>query len=301
MYKPHLRQNLEQSISQIKSNLTTLSLTRQGAQSELTDLIRARTELECTIADLRFAAERTGGRRSELEMELGNVQAQIVTKEAALAALLPEWEAHRAHEIEEKRRLDEAKARLDALYAKRGRLNRFRTRAERDTFLRREIASIEVYRGAQSAALEGLRAELEAAKGALLEIDERTEAVQERVEDGRRRAKELGEQVSRLKDEHADLSERRKELWREDAKLDNLVTHAADELRASERTLASMMDKVSPQSARWIRAHRVDTRTRAVDFVLWIESRRGIIWTVYMVLCIAFSKSQTTNSTLQSS
>ncbi|KAI0930349.1 hypothetical protein AcW1_009066 [Taiwanofungus camphoratus] len=236
-------QNLEQSISQIKSNLTTLSLTRQGAQSELTDLIRARTELECTIADLRFAAERTGGRRSELEMELGNVQAQIVTKEAALAALLPEWEAHRAHEIEEKRRLDEAKARLDALYAKRGRLNRFRTRAERDTFLRREIASIEVYRGAQSAALEGLRAELEAAKGALLEIDERTEAVQERVEDGRRRAKELGEQVSRLKDEHADLSERRKELWREDAKLDNLVTHAADELRASERTLASMMDK----------------------------------------------------------
>ncbi|KAL6310468.1 structural maintenance of chromosome protein 3 [Sparassis latifolia] len=236
-------QNLELSIKQIKTNLTTLSLTRQGAQSERTELIRSRTELECTVADLRLAAERAGGKREELEAELANVQEQIAEKETTLAALMPEWEGHRARENEEKRKLDEARARLDALYSKRGRLNRFRSKGDRDRFLRGEIASMEEYRNSQAAALDDLRGDLNSARRALQEVEEKLEGGQERVEDGRRRARELGEQVARLKDEHAEHSEKRKELWREDAKLDNLVNHAADEVRAAERTLASMMDK----------------------------------------------------------
>jgi hypothetical protein len=39
--------------------------------------------------------------------------------------------------------------------------------------------------------------------------------------------------------------EQRKDLWREDAKLDSTRTHAADELRSAERNLASMVDKVN--------------------------------------------------------
>ena len=55
----------------------------------------------------------------------------------------------------------------------------------------------------------------------------------------------LGEQLAELKDQQSDLSERRKELWREDSKLGGLLGHAGDELKSAERNLASMMDKVS--------------------------------------------------------
>ena len=41
------------------------------------------------------------------------------------------------------------------------------------------------------------------------------------------------------------MTERRKDLWREDSKVDNLVSRASDELRTAERALAGMMDKVS--------------------------------------------------------
>ena len=41
------------------------------------------------------------------------------------------------------------------------------------------------------------------------------------------------------------LLEKRKDPWREDTKLDSLVSHAADELRTAERLLTGMMDKVS--------------------------------------------------------
>ncbi|KZT00849.1 structural maintenance of chromosome protein 3 [Laetiporus sulphureus 93-53] len=236
-------QDLEQSISRTKNSLTTLSLTRQGTQSELTDLVRARTELECTLADLRLAAERAGGKRGEFEEELVSIEAQIQKKDAALAKLLPDWETYRAQENEEKHRLDEVNAQLEALYSKRGRLNRYRTKAERDQFLRREVASIDSYRTSQASAMEDAQAQIQSAKESLEEVETRMENARERIEAERQRAKEVAEQAALLKDNEADLIEKRKSLWREDTKLDSLVAHAADELRSAERALASMMDK----------------------------------------------------------
>ena len=44
---------------------------------------------------------------------------QIAEREGALAALVPQWEAHRARENEGKKRLDEARTRLEALHGKK--------------------------------------------------------------------------------------------------------------------------------------------------------------------------------------
>ena len=235
---------MERSIAQVRTNLTTLNLSRQGAQSELTDLIRARTELECTLDDLRLAAERAGGRRETLEVELATVENAIAQKNGELAALAPSWDRVRAAESSEKRQLDEARARLEALYAKRGRLDKFRTKSERDRYLKAEIASMEQFRRNQANVLSGMQQELVNAKQSLDEVNEGIDAVQAKAEDGRIQVRELGEKIAALKDEQAEKIERRKELWREDSKLESLVTQANDELRSADRMLASMMDKV---------------------------------------------------------
>lgn len=197
------------------------------------------------MSDLQNAADRAGGQRETLEAELAEVDQLIAKREASLADLLPQWEAHRARENEEKKRMDEARVKLDALYGKRGRLEKFRTRAERDRYLTAEIASVETYYTSQNSALQNTRQELVQARASLHEIEQRAVSAVDRVEDGRKRAKELGEQLAALKDEHSELTERRKELWREETKLKSLVDNEADELRTAERSLASMMDKVS--------------------------------------------------------
>ncbi|PSS37849.1 hypothetical protein PHLCEN_2v317 [Hermanssonia centrifuga] len=236
-------QTLEQSISRTRNALTTAQVTRQGAQSELTDLIRSRTELECIVNDLRLAAERAGGQRATLEAELTTVEARIREREVALQQLLPQWEAHRTRETEERKGLDQARARLDALFAKRGRLDRFRTKADRDRYLNAEIASVEAYGAAQNGALETAKIELDKAKAALAGVEDRVEGAEESQEDARQRHRDLGDQLAKLKDEHAGLTEKRKDLWREETRLKSLVDNEADELRTAERTLASMMDK----------------------------------------------------------
>lgn len=200
------------------------------------------------MADLRTAAERAGGQREHLQNELDTVEAQIAEKEQSLAALMPQWEAHKARETEEKKRLDEARARLDALYAKRGRVEKFRTRSERDKYLRAEIASVEAYQRSQGQALEAARQELQTARESLREVEEADEAAKERADDGKDRARKIGEDIAELKQRHAELTEKRKELWREETKYKSLVDSEADELRAAERSLASMMDKVSLSS-----------------------------------------------------
>ena len=222
-------------------------MTKQGAQSELSDLTRSHKELELRIADLRAADARAGGQRDAIESGLAEVEAQVAQKEAALAALLPRWEAHRAAESEQRQALDEANGKLAALYAKKGRLERFRTRTERDHFLHSELAALGSHRAVQGDALKASNAELQAALVSREQLDGRVAEVTQRGEDSRSRARGLGDELATLADQRSKWVERRKDLWREDAKLDSTRNRAADELRSAERTLASMMDKVNSQ------------------------------------------------------
>lgn len=140
--------------------------------------------------------------------------------------------------------MEETRAQLNALFAKQGRVKRFRTKADRDNYLHQEIASLESYQKSRTSVLESTRSDLRSTREALSEVTRRRDGIQGSVEDGKKRVRDLAEQLSQLKDEQSDLSERRKELWREDSKLDGLLAHAADELKSAERSLASMMDKV---------------------------------------------------------
>ena len=210
----------------------------------MNDLIRSCTELECIVEDLTAAGERSSGRREELEAELSNLDAGIAQTEAELTQLIPEWEQRKEAELNEKRSLELAKGQLSALYSKQGRLSKFRTQGERDNYLRSEIASVEAFRQDQLAALQTAQQDLASSRTSLQDIEARINNAETQADDGRERAKELSVQIAALKNESAGLTERRKELWREETKLASQIGQALEERRSAERNLASMMDKV---------------------------------------------------------
>jgi structural maintenance of chromosome 3 (chondroitin sulfate proteoglycan 6) len=207
--------------------------------------LKSRTELQCVVDDLQATAARSNGTLDDLRNELIKLEDQIAVKEAELERITPDWDALRTREADEKRALDDVRGRLSVLFAKQGRLSRFKTRAERDRFLNSEIASLKQFHGQQKTACDGMRVELETTKHSLEEIGARKERMGVEADAGRERVRKLGEEVAKIKDEHAEMTERRKGLWREDTKLDSLVGRAKEELSAAERALAGMMDKVS--------------------------------------------------------
>ena len=111
-------QDLDRAISEAEHSQRTLTQTRREAQAELTDFIRMHTEIECIIKDFEAAGASASGKREQLEAELAQVQQKVAEKEAALEALLPEWAEQQVTGAMEKRRLDEANAKLNALSAK---------------------------------------------------------------------------------------------------------------------------------------------------------------------------------------
>ncbi|KAF8904142.1 structural maintenance of chromosome protein 3 [Gymnopilus junonius] len=240
-------QDLEKEIADARHSLETVAQSRRDVQAELTDFIRSRTELECIVEDLKAPNQNSGGRREDYETELEQVERRIAEKEAQLQELLPEWEEQRNLEVTEKRRLDEASAKLNALFAKQGRATKFRTKSERDAFLKHETSSLSAYKANQEFALETTLAELQTSGRSQNEIDTLISDVQGKIEDGRKKVKEIAENIVALKEQQTELTEKRKDLWREDTKLDSLVSRAADELRTSERSLAGMMDKDTGQ------------------------------------------------------
>ncbi|KAH9957888.1 structural maintenance of chromosome protein 3 [Russula dissimulans] len=274
-------QSLENQMSTAKHEHSTLQLTKHGAQAELADLTRSQKELELRIADLRAADARAGGQRSALEGELVEVEAQITQKEEALNALLPRWETHRAAEAEQRRALDDANGKLASLYAKQGRLERFRTRAERDQFLHSELAALEAHRATQNDALKASSVEVQTAIAIRDQLDGQMAVILKRGDDSRGRVRELGEELAELADQRGDWVEQRKDLWREDAKLDSTRNHAADELRSAERGLASMMDK--------------DTGTglRAVDSIAERLNMDGVYGPLYRLFEVTDMKFNT--------
>ncbi|KAF8636227.1 hypothetical protein AX17_003713 [Amanita inopinata Kibby_2008] len=243
-------QDLERAIGEANHAFQGLLIARGDAQAELTDFVRTRTEVECIVEDLKVSGQRTQGDRDTLLAELQSLEETIADRETALAGVLPEWEELRTKEATEKRQLDEANARLSALYAKQGRATKFRTRQERDKYLRGEIQSMEDYQRSQSLALQSAQSSHSSHLQAQSEIEAQISDVQSRMEDSRRRVRELGDDHASLKERQSELSEKRKELWREDTKLESMVGRAADELRTAERMLAGMVDKDTGQGLR---------------------------------------------------
>lgn len=219
-------------------------MTRNDVQSELTDLFGTRTELECVIEDLRSAGDLAGGKRAGLEAEIAKLTRQISAKERELQTLLPDWEAQRSKESTERRKLDHAEVKLKAAFSRQARATRFKSRAERDQCLRHEIASIETYQATQTSALQAAKEELNISHRSQKEIEEKILGIRGRIEDGRTKMKGLSNQATTLRDQHAGLAEKRKELWREDTKLDTLLKQASEQSKRAESALATLMDKV---------------------------------------------------------
>ncbi|KAG9047985.1 Structural maintenance of chromosomes protein 3 [Tulasnella sp. UAMH 9824] len=236
-------EKLENDIKAARQQLTVSALTKQGIDDEMSDLVRSQTEIQCIIEDLQAAEERGQERREELQTELEGIERRITGLEAELMEVLPDYQDKAREEKEEKRRLDEAQARLGALSAKQGRVTLYKTKADRDKYLKSEINSLDSYERTQQQTLDDARAELGSAQRRLEELDQKAEEVGQNLEDRRERLRQMGEQAAQTKEEHSKLTEQRKELWREDAKLESAVAHSREELRNAERSLAGMMDK----------------------------------------------------------
>ncbi|KAI4158686.1 MAG: hypothetical protein LQ342_007207 [Letrouitia transgressa] len=235
--------DIQSEINELKQQVEFLKVDRKQLETERRDNARAKAKNELDVKTLSEGQLAAQNARNRYESELDLLQVSIQERESELAEIIPEYNSKIQEEEAMKLELDNAETTRQRLYAKQGRNARFRNKRERDEWLRAEIngsypqvAKIKAVKMQTSEDIEQLEKETLSIESSIVEMrnqlegrGDSNEAIQSQIQDAKAAR-------DRMMDE-------RKELWREDAKLDSVMTNAQNELRQAEQELSHTMDQ----------------------------------------------------------
>ncbi|KAE8153773.1 RecF/RecN/SMC [Aspergillus avenaceus] len=233
---------IDAEIAECKQQIEFLKVDKAQLEDERREASKtlAQVELQAkSLSDNQVAAQAQKSRHDE---ELKSVQSAIQEREAELQQLLPQFNTAKDQEDAVKSQLTDAETSRQRLYAKQSRNSRFKNKSERDKWLHAEIkenyTSISSVQGVMAQTQEDIK-ELEN-EVALLEPE--TELLRKQIDGRGDTMQTVEQQVQAAKDERDRLMDQRKELWREEAKLDSVLINASNEVERADRTLSQMMD-----------------------------------------------------------
>ncbi|KAJ3007164.1 Structural maintenance of chromosomes protein 3 [Thoreauomyces humboldtii] len=242
--------SIEKKIRETRSEIALLQTERAQADDDKEEYIKAKAHLELLVKDLQDNASNNTETRQRLLEELATLKLKVAAKQKEVDTIRPEFETALAAETELKDRFQSVDMERTALYSKQGRTKQFRNKAQRDQYLKEEISTVES--SIASCQTQGQQAEAEVAahQVQVAEMQQSIEKAKERVNARRAEAKELQDAEAAARKERNVLDEKRKELWREESRASVSAQNAKEEADRSERSLYSMMDKVTGDGLR---------------------------------------------------
>ncbi|KAJ9220026.1 hypothetical protein DTO207G8_5287 [Paecilomyces variotii] len=233
---------IDAEIAECKQQIEFLKVDKAQLEDERRESSKALAQAELkakSLADGQSAAQQSKMRH---DADLKSVQAAIEQREAELAELNPRFNAEKEQEEKVKAQLDEADTARQRLYAKQGRNSRFKNKAERDKWLQKEIRDNYTSISTVKAVRMQTGEEIKELENDIAILEPEVESLRKQIEGRGDTMQSMDQQVQAAKDERDRLMDQRKELWREEAKLDSILSNASQEVERAERNLAQMMD-----------------------------------------------------------
>ncbi|KAJ5720708.1 uncharacterized protein N7483_008642 [Penicillium malachiteum] len=234
---------IEAEIAECRQQIEFLKVDKSQLEDERREASKTLAQIELqakSLADNQAAAQAL---KSRHDNDLNGVQTAIQEREAELQTILPEFNASKDQEDTIKSQLNDAETSRQRLYAKQGRNSRFKNKSERDKWLQMEVResnrSIVNVQGVVATTQEDIT-ELEKE---IASLEPETERLRQQIDGRGDTMHSFDEQVQTVKDERDQLIDQRKELWREEAKLDSVMSTANQERDRAERSLSQMMDQ----------------------------------------------------------
>ena len=254
-------ERIDAEVEQLQTQLKLQSDERARLEDERKDAAKQMAKIELdvqTMTDDQAAAQQA---RTQHDAELREVRTQLQRREAELAALLPEYQRKTDQERALRQQIADTDGLIDRLYAKQGRQSQFRTRRERDDYLRSEIGDIHLSLAARKAVVMQHDEEIAELEQQIQQLQADIADMRSRIENRGAEQRTISGEVARAKEERDRLHDHRKELWREEAKLDSILESARAELNKAEKFLSQMMDQ---STSRGLAAVRDIVRKHAI-------------------------------------
>ncbi|KAI0840382.1 RecF/RecN/SMC protein [Hypoxylon sp. FL0890] len=239
--------SLDAEIHKLQQQMELLRIDRRQLDEDRRESAKAIAHAELAVKNLSDGMSAQEQAKQQHDAELDEVKTAIAQREAELKKLIPEFEKAKRKEAEIKQALDTAEASRQRLFTKQTRGSQFKSKAERDAWLRKEIDDLNVTLSQQRANRLDADEEVKAIQTAIEQLENEIAALRQRNEGFGDDRLALAEQVTSAKDVLDKLNEERKLLRREDDKLETIIANARGELDNAERELSHTMDRVTSQ------------------------------------------------------
>ncbi|KAI4870844.1 RecF/RecN/SMC protein [Hypoxylon rubiginosum] len=236
---------LDAEIHKLQQQMELLRIDRRQLDEDRRESAKAIANAELAVKNLSESMSAQEQAKQQHDTELDEVKTAIAQKQAELAKLAPDFDNARQKEIDTKQALDSAEAGRQRLFTKQTRGSQFKSKGERDTWLRKEINDLNVTLSQQRANRLDADEEVKAIQTGIQQLENEISLLRQKNEGfgGDRHA--LAEEVTSAKDVLDKLNEERKLLRREDDKLETIIANARGELDSAERELSHTMDRVT--------------------------------------------------------
>ncbi|KAK9333257.1 RecF/RecN/SMC [Lipomyces starkeyi] len=236
-------QNLEQEITALKQQLSLLAVDKKQLDEERKDLIRTQAQSELQLKELKDNEEESKRLATKRQRDLENVLQEIEVKESQLAELTPRFDHSLHAENEVRKALIDAEGQQQRLYAKQGRNAQFRSKADRDKWLKKEISDIQGTILQREDIRKDLESQLQQMASPLERVRSSINEIRATLDSSHSSLDQLQTQQTEQKQRRDALQDKRKELWREGAKSDSALENVKSELEKAERAFAGTMDR----------------------------------------------------------
>ena len=235
--------DVDTQIGELKQQVEFLKVDKKQLEGDRKERSKTKAKIELDVKDLSEGQNAAAQAKAQHESELLKVQTALQRHEQELSQIMPTYTSKMEAEANTKVQLEAAESTRRRLYEKQGRNTNFRNKKERDDYLREQInacypqvakiKAVRVQNTEETTDLEkqvfDLETEMEELRGQLEGRGDSNDVIQKEIE--------------QAKADRDRLTDERKELWREEAKLGSVISTANDDLRHAEQDLSHTMDQ----------------------------------------------------------
>ncbi|KAH6636303.1 RecF/RecN/SMC [Chaetomium tenue] len=245
--------SLDQTSHELRQNLDLLAMERQQLDDDRKDAARSRAKAELKAKHLdenRHAREQA---LQKQEAELQDVRRKIKGAETDLSKITPEYEERKNEEAQIRLRRDEAVSGKNRLLTKQTRSSQFKTKAERDNYLKQEIDDATTSLGVQKANAMDAGEQVKSVEASIAQLEKAIQDIRQNIEGYGGNRGTLAEKLTKAQEAREQLHEERKRLRREEDKLGSLLSNTRSERDQAESTLSHSMDSATAKGLASIR------------------------------------------------
>jgi structural maintenance of chromosome 3 (chondroitin sulfate proteoglycan 6) len=233
---------INQKMAELKQQIEFARVDRKALEDERRKAAKAKAQVELEVKNLTDGLGAAEKAKQTHDAELQRVRTTLQQREKELAQIMPKYNKQKQQEETTKTQLDDAQTARQRLYVKQGRSAAYKTKKDRDTWLDGQINDTYQQLSTMKAVRVQTAEEVKEVETDIKSLEPEIQKLHSQISGHGNSLDGIDQEILKVKEERDSLMDQRKELWREEAKLDSKLSTSRENMRKAERSLSHMMD-----------------------------------------------------------